>query len=79
MSYKMFTGELSAQQRTKDRDKRKWMLLNKLFINNVLPLFICIIYQNQSKKDAEILWMYDYKCHLQDCTFDSNVYQRNTV
>lgn len=28
-----------------------------------------ISFPEESKKDAKMLWMYDWKCHLQDCTF----------
>lgn len=28
-----------------------------------------ITFLKNPKKDAKMLWMYDWKCHLQDCTF----------
>lgn len=44
--------------------KSKWMLVN----NNMLSHYF-LFWRIQKKKDAKMLWMYDWKCHLQDCTF----------
>lgn len=35
---------------------------------HVIPLF-SFLKNPKKKKDAKMLWMYDWKCHLQDCTF----------
>lgn len=49
----------------------KWMSVN----NNSIISYLKNP-KKKKKKDAKMLWMYDWTCHLQD---DSFVYQRTTV
>lgn len=49
-------------------EKSKWMLTNNTLIPSFL-VFFSFPEESKKKKDAKMLWMYDWKCHLQDCTF----------